>query len=82
MRSPRVTRPGIDPADSAGIFNEGPLVWRYHPQTRVFEIFADGSGNTFGLSFDADGRLFSGHNGGETRGWHHIHEHTCAALAR
>ena len=70
----RVTRPGIDPKDAEGIYNEGPLVWRYHPKTREFEIFADGGGNTFGLSFDAEGRLFSGHNGGETRGWHHIQE--------
>jgi putative heme-binding domain-containing protein len=70
----RITRPGIDPPDSEGIFNEGCLVWRYHPKTRAIEIFADGGGNTFGLSFDAEGRLFSGHNGGETRGWHHIQD--------
>ena len=67
----RVTRPGID---ANGIYNEGCMVWRYHPGTRDYEIFADGSGNTFGLSFDAEGRLFSGHNGGNTRGWHHIQE--------
>ena len=68
----RVTRPGVDSDDATGIYNEGCMVWRYHPDTREYEIFADGSGNTFGLSFDAEGRLFSGHNGGETRGWHHI----------
>jgi putative heme-binding domain-containing protein len=67
----RVTRPGID---AEGVYNEGCMVWRYHPQSRDYEIFADGSGNTFGLSFDAEGRLFSGHNGGVTRGWHHIQE--------
>ncbi len=70
----RITRPGLDPEDSEGIYNEGCLVWRYHPKTRVVEIFADGGGNTFGLSFDAEGRLFSGHNGGETRGWHHLQD--------
>jgi len=26
----------------------------------------------FGLEFDSDGRLFSGHNGGDTRGWHSV----------
>ena len=70
----RVTRPGTDPADFEGIYNEGCLIWRYHPRTKAFEIFADGGGNIFGLSFDADGRLFTGHNGGDTRGWHHIQE--------
>ncbi|CAN5454150.1 HEAT repeat domain-containing protein [soil metagenome] len=70
----RITRPDIDPEDTVGIYNEGCLVWRYHPRSREFEVFADGGGNIFGLSFDAEGRLFSGHNGGDTRGWHHIQE--------
>jgi putative heme-binding domain-containing protein len=48
------------------------MVWRYHPETRAYEIFAEGSGNIFGLEVDAQGRLFSGHNGGETRGWHYV----------
>jgi putative membrane-bound dehydrogenase-like protein len=65
----RVTRPGHD---DPPIYNEGPIVWRYHPRTEEFEVFADGGGNTFGLSFDAEGRLFSGHNGGNTRGFHFI----------
>ncbi|YCM46847.1 PVC-type heme-binding CxxCH protein (plasmid) [Verrucomicrobiaceae bacterium 227] len=65
----RVTRPGFD---DAPIYNEGPIVWRYHPRTKEFEVFADGGGNTFGLSFDAEGRLFSGHNGGNTRGFHFV----------
>jgi putative heme-binding domain-containing protein len=68
----RVTRPGIDPPDAPGIYVEGCMVWRYHPEQRVYEIFADGSGNTFGITFDDEGRLFTGHNGGDTRGWHHI----------
>ncbi|MFT6239163.1 MAG: putative membrane-bound dehydrogenase-like protein [Akkermansiaceae bacterium] len=65
----RITRPGFD---DAAIYNEGPIVWRYHPHSREFEVFADGGGNTFGLSFDAEGRLFSGHNGGNTRGFHFV----------
>jgi len=70
----RVTRPGVDPANAPGIYVEGCMVWRYHPARKIYEIFADGSGNTFGVSFDAEGRIFTGHNGGETRGWHHIQE--------
>lgn len=70
--SSRVTRPGIDPPDVAGVYFEGCMVWRYHPETHDYQIFAEGTGNTFGLEIDAEGRLFSGHNGGDTRGWHYI----------
>ena len=48
------------------------MVWRYHPETRAFEIFAEGGGNTFGLELDAQGRLHSGHNGSGTRGFHFV----------
>ena len=41
----------------------GQNVWRYHPETRRFELFAEGGWNTFGLEFDDQGRLFSGTNG-------------------
>jgi len=68
----RVTRPGIDPASAPGVYFEGCMVWRYHPESREFEIFAEGGGNVFGLEFDVDGRLFSGHNGGGTRGFHYV----------
>jgi len=70
----RVTRPGVDATNAPGVYVEGCMVWRCHPEQRRYEIFADGSGNTFGVSFDAEGRLFTGHNGGDTRGWHHIQE--------
>lgn len=50
---------------------EGQCIWRYHPGTREFEIFAEGGGNTFSLDIDAAGRTFSGTNGGGTRGWHY-----------
>lgn len=70
--SSRITRPGLDPANAAGVHFEGCMVWRYHPDTGAYEIFAEGSGNTFGLEFDAEGRLYSGHNGGQTRGWHYV----------
>jgi putative membrane-bound dehydrogenase-like protein len=68
----RVTRPGVDPPNAPGVAFEGCMVWRYHPRTKAFEIFAEGSGNTFGLEVDAQGRLYSGHNGGGTRGWHYV----------
>ncbi len=68
----RVTRPGVDAADFAGVYHENCMVWRYHPRTKAYEIFAEGGGNVFGLDFDSEGRLFSGHNGGETRGFHYM----------
>ncbi len=50
----------------------GQLVWRYHPPTKKYEIFAEGGGNTFGVEIDSGGRIFSGHNGGDTRGFHYV----------
>ncbi len=70
----RVTRPGVDAIHAPGVYAEGCMSWRYHPERKLYEICTDGSGNTFGLSFDAEGRLFTEHNGGVTRGWHHIQE--------
>ncbi len=49
----------------------GQLIWRYHPQSRQYEVFAEGGGNAFGVAFDDQGQLFSGHNGGDTRGFHY-----------
>jgi hypothetical protein len=34
---------------------EGQNIWRYHPVTEVFEIFAEGGGNTFSSEVDARG---------------------------
>jgi len=50
----------------------GQCLWRYHPKTHRFEIFAEGGGNTFGLEIDAGGDFYSGHNGGNTRGFHFV----------
>lgn len=49
----------------------GQNIWRYHPGTKSFEVFAEGGGNTFSLEFDKFGRAFSGTNGGATRGLHY-----------
>ncbi len=50
----------------------GQLIWRYHPENHIYEIFAEGGGNTFGCEIDEKGRIFSGHNGGDTRGFHYV----------
>lgn len=49
----------------------GQCIWRYHPGTRVFEVFAEGGGNTHSFEFDQFGRAFSGTNFGATRGLHY-----------
>lgn len=50
----------------------GQLIWRYHPTLHQYEIFSEGGGNAFGVEFDRNGSLFSGHNGGNTRGFHYV----------
>jgi putative heme-binding domain-containing protein len=50
-------------------FQQG--VWRYHPPTRRFELFAEGGGNTWGIDFDRHGQLFAGGNTREPL-CHHI----------
>jgi putative membrane-bound dehydrogenase-like protein len=50
-------------------FQQG--VWRYHPVTREMELFAEGGGNIYGLTFDADGRLFYSSNGSALF-WHAV----------
>lgn len=54
------------------VHSMGQLIWRYHPETRRYEIFAEGGGNAFGVEIDAKGRTFSGHNGGDTRGFYYV----------
>ena len=68
----RIWSPRQDPDRQGSVYIEGCMTWRYHPRLEKFEIFAEGGGNVFGLDFDSDGRLFSGHNGGNTRGWHFL----------
>ncbi|HLW65314.1 MAG TPA: c-type cytochrome [Gemmataceae bacterium] len=50
----------------------GQAIWRYHPEKHMFEIFAEGGGNTFGLEFDDVGRAFSGTNWGKYRGLYYV----------
>ncbi len=64
-----VVRPG---RDKQPVHSMGQLIWRYHPELRRYEIFAEGGGNAFGVEIDSAGRIFSGHNGGDTRGFHYV----------
>ena len=50
----------------------GQQIWRYHPELKRFEVFAEGGGNTFGCEIDNKGQIYSGHNGGDTRGFHYV----------
>ncbi|MFI4874137.1 MAG: PVC-type heme-binding CxxCH protein, partial [Blastopirellula sp. JB062] len=65
-----VTLPRIDPQPP--IHFKGQAIWRYHPEKNKFEVFAEGGGNTFAVEFDSQGRVYSGHNGGNTRGFHYV----------
>ncbi|MBI3465177.1 MAG: c-type cytochrome, partial [Planctomycetes bacterium] len=67
--SGRIVRPGLD---KQPVHSMGQLIWRYHPDTRRYEIFAEGGGNAFGVEIDSKGRVYSGHNGGDTRGFHYV----------
>jgi putative membrane-bound dehydrogenase-like protein len=51
-----VGKPGSPDAERKKI-NAG--VWRYHPTRHVFEIFAEGTSNPWGLDFDAHGEFFN-----------------------
>ncbi|MGE0608623.1 MAG: PVC-type heme-binding CxxCH protein, partial [Pirellulales bacterium] len=64
-----IIRPGLD---KKPVHSLGQLIWRYHPPTKRYEIFAEGGGNAFGVEIDSQGRVFSGHNGGDTRGFHYV----------
>ncbi len=60
----------INSAVSKDVHFKGQAIWRYHPETNIFEIFGEGGGNTFDTEFDAKGRMYSGDNG-TTRGFYY-----------
>jgi putative heme-binding domain-containing protein len=64
-----VQQPG---SKAAPIQTIGQNIWRYQPEKKIFEVFAEGGGNAFGVEIDARGRVFSGHNGGDTRGFQYV----------
>jgi putative membrane-bound dehydrogenase-like protein len=50
-----VGKPG-DPVEKRQKINAG--IWRYHPTRHVFEIFAHGTSNPWGLDYNANGDFF------------------------
>lgn len=59
------TTASISSAVSKNIAFSGQVIWRYNTDTKVFEVFAEGGGNTFNVEFDSKGRLYSGNNGSD-----------------
>lgn len=51
-------------------FQQG--IWRYHPRTKQFELFAEGGGNTWGLDFDRHGNAIAGTNFGGVAMLHQV----------
>ena len=51
----KVGKPGTKDADRQGL-NAG--VWRYHPTKHIFEVFAHGTSNPWGVDFDDHGQAF------------------------
>lgn len=51
-------------------FQQG--IWRYHPVTKEFELFAEGGGNTWGLDFDSHGNAIAGTNFGHSAMLHQM----------
>lgn len=63
---------GTRPEKGTVVHSLGQNVWRYHPERHQYEIFAEGGGNAFGVEIDQEARIYSGHNGGDTRGFHYV----------
>jgi putative membrane-bound dehydrogenase-like protein len=51
-------------------FQQG--IWRYHPVSKEFELFAEGGGNTWGVDFDAHGNIIAGTNWGNSAMLHQV----------
>ena len=64
------TTANIDSKVTKNVHFKGQAIWRYHPETMVFEIFGEGGGNTFDVEIDEKGRIYSGDNG-TTRGFYY-----------
>src|SRR5262245_54088700 len=48
-----VKRPGLD---KQPVHSMGQLIWRYHPESKRYEIFADGGGHASGAANEAKGK--------------------------
>lgn len=64
------TTGNVSSAATKNVKWEGQCIWRYNPKSKIFEIYAEGGGNTFSLDIDSKGRVFSGTNAGN-RGMHY-----------
>ena len=51
----RVGKPGAPDAERVPL---NAAIWRYHPTRHVFEIFAEGTSNPWGVDFDDHGQAF------------------------
>ncbi|MBL9145670.1 MAG: VCBS repeat-containing protein [Verrucomicrobiaceae bacterium] len=51
----KIGKPGT-PDEQRTLMNAG--VWRYHPVRHVFEVFAHGTSNPWGLDYDQNGEFF------------------------
>ncbi|GIX03764.1 MAG: hypothetical protein KatS3mg113_0770 [Planctomycetaceae bacterium] len=60
------------PGTTQTAFSQGQNIWRYHPETKRYEIFAEGGGNAFSCEIDQVGRIYSGYNGGNAHGFHYV----------
>ena len=50
----RVGKPGSSDADRTPL---NAAIWRYHPTRHLFEVFAHGTSNPWGIDFDARGQM-------------------------
>ena len=57
------TTANISSSVTKNVSFSGQVIWRYNTDSHVFEIFAEGGGNTFNVEFDSKGRVYSGNNG-------------------
>lgn len=57
------TTANITSKASKNIRFSGQAIWRYHPETQIFEIYGEGGGNTFNVEIDSEGKVYSGTNG-------------------
>jgi hypothetical protein len=71
-RSPRqpCAQHGRQTEDARPIF-PGQRIWRYHPENGSTKS-SPKAGQRVRCEIDSQGRIFSGHNGGDTRGFHYL----------
>lgn len=57
------TTANITSKASKNVQFSGQAIWRYHPETNIFEVYGEGGGNTFNVEIDSEGKIYSGQNG-------------------